>query len=157
MQNTFTVQQSIVRALLTLGLLVLVLMAMAKLSGQTSPSSSPSSSTPVEKQPASTPAKSPSSSTPQSPAILPTTSLFLSPDEVELWLESLVRVQELANQYNESIRVRDAVLEQIRRDHNCPKCDLIKTNVPGKPNKAGYSLKPPSSLPILPTPNSNPK
>lgn len=87
--------------------------------------------------PISTPAPVPTPTPPKAPAFHP-----LTPDQVELWLETVNTENANRAAYLEAIRVRTAVLEQIQRELNCSGCGMVKQASPTSQGRAVYMLVP---------------
>lgn len=87
--------------------------------------------------PIPTPASVPTPAPPKVPAFHP-----LTPDQVELWLETVNTENANRAAYLEAIRVRTAVLEQIQRELNCSGCGMVKQASPTSQGRAVYMLVP---------------
>lgn len=104
-------------------------------------SSSPAPSSPSSTQSNPSPAKTPASPSPTPPpSVLPSTYL-LTPDQVELWLETVHAENRMWAEYLQAARTREAVLNQIRSELKCPGCAISKQPPPGK-TKSVYMLLP---------------
>ena len=103
--------------------------------------SSPAPSSPSSTQSNPSPAKTPASPSPTTPpSVLPSTYL-LTPDQVELWLETVHAENRMWAEYLQAARTREAVLNQIRSELKCPGCAISKQPPPGK-TKSVYMLLP---------------
>ena len=101
--------------------------------------SSPSSPSSTQSNPS--PAQKPASPSPiPPPSVLPSTYL-LTPDQVELWLETVHAENRMWAEYLQAARTREAVLKQIRGELKCPGCAISKQPPPGK-TKSVYMLLP---------------
>jgi len=102
---------------------------------------SPSQSSPSSTQSTQSPAQKPASPSPTPPPSVPPSTYLLTPDQVELWLETVHAENRMWAEYLQAARTREAVLNQIRSELKCPGCAISKQPPPGK-TKSVYMLLP---------------